>query len=382
MEIFEDLVPYMQDQPARRKRWAYLTEGIKSDSQRIMTEVLLDNQLREGMQRRRSMMLTEDLVTTADIPTFTTFALPIIRRVYPRLIATELMNVIPMNQPTGRAHYLDFKYAATQAGSPPTQERIDLAANFQAGYAAAAETTQVPKATLHLTSTTLEAETKKLAAQWSLEEEQDAMSQYGIDTGNEMSTVLGDEIARETDRTLLQRLFAFADPTNNVVWHSTVPGSGSFSLIDPKIYGATLYDALVDANATIKRKRYRSASWVVAGTTFCTRLEKLEQFRLFPAADPQGQIVTGPHLFGSIANRWTVYQDPWLDDILSSETALLGYKGTSAFDMAAVFAPYIGLMLTNPFTNPQDLTTVRAAMSRWAFKGLIPEAYATVTVEA
>ena len=61
--------------------------------------------------------------------------------------------------------------------------------------------------------------------------------------------------------------------------HYTVPGSGPYSLIDPKAYNRTLMDAIVDANNLIFQKRYRNASWIVVGTTTAARLEKLDEFR-------------------------------------------------------------------------------------------------------
>jgi len=124
-----------------------------------------------------------------------------------------------------------------------------------------------------------------------------------------------------------------------VKWHYTVPSSGAYSLIDPKAYNRTIMDAFTDANNLIFKKRYRNANWIVVGATTAARLEKLDVFRLFPAADPVGTIVYGPHLFGTISGRWTVYKDPWLDvvdpgggPVGGSEIALLGYKGTTPLD--------------------------------------------------
>jgi hypothetical protein len=119
----------------------------------------------------------------------------------------------------------------------------------------------------------------------------------------------------------------------------------AYSLIDPKAYNRTLMDAIVDANNLIFQKRYRNASWIVVGTQTAARLEKLDEFRLFPAADPVGTIVYGPHLFGTISGRWTVYKDPWLDvtgsgggPVGGAETMLLGYKGSTPLDTGYVFA--------------------------------------------
>jgi hypothetical protein len=109
-------------------------------------------------------------------------------------------------------------------------------------------------------------------------------------------------------------------------------------------------DAITDANNLIFKQRYRNASWIVVGTTTAGRLEKLDEFRLFPAADPVGTIVYGPHLFGTISGRWTVYKDPWLDvtgpgggGVGGGEVMLLGYKGTTPLDTGCIYAPFATL---------------------------------------
>jgi len=135
----------------------------------------------------------------------------------------------------------------------------------------------------------------------------------------------------DAQRCITSSLTVIFSNAGNVTWHYTVPSSGAYSLIDPKAYNRTLMDAIVDANNLIFSQRYRNASWIVVGTTTAARLEKLDEFRLFPAADPVGTIVYGPHLFGTVSGRWTVYKDPWLDvtgsgggPVGGAETMLLG----------------------------------------------------------
>jgi Major capsid protein Gp23 len=167
----------------------------------------------------------------------------------------------------------------------------------------------------------------------------DLLAYHGLNAENELMTAIADEITREIDREIINALFAFAG-AGNTNWTSTVPISGPFASQPPKIYNETIFEAIVEANANIKKKRYRNATWIVCGTNTATRLEKLNSFRLFPAGDPTGTIVQGPNLFGTLSGRWTVYVDPWLDDTLpgGAEQMLLGYKGNSAMDTGFVTA--------------------------------------------
>jgi hypothetical protein len=334
---FAARVPHMQDNPARRARWSYLTESL-TDQKRIICEVLLDNQAEDLYRRTKMSPLFEDVVTTSNVLAFTTFAFPLVRRIFPRLIANDLVSVQPMSQPTGKIFYFDINYAA--AGSPPVAPRVDLPANFKVNYAQAAEAAAVPQLSLSIESVDVSAVTKKLSAKWSMESEQDLFAYHGLNAENELMTALGDEIAREIDRTIINALFVFAG-AGNVTWHSTVPISGPYSTLDPKLYGRTLYDAIVDANKLIFDKRYRNANWIVVGSATATRMEKLDEFRLFPAADPVGSIVYGPNLFGTLSGRWTVYKDPWLDVTLpgGAEQMLLGFKGTTPLDTGYIYVP-------------------------------------------
>jgi hypothetical protein len=374
-------VPHMQDHPGRKNRWAYLTEGL-SDQKRIMTEVLLDNQTEVFSRKSKMNPMFEDVVTTSNVLAFTTFAYPIIRRVFPNLIANDLVSVQPMTQPTGKIFFFDINYAAT--GSPPVANRVDLTANFAGTYAQAPEATQVPQLSLSIESVDVSAITKKLSAKWSMESEQDLFAYHGLNAENELMVALADEIAREIDRGIINAMFAYAG-AGNVTWHSTVPTSGGYALVSPKEYNRTLYDAIVDANNLIFKKRYRNANWIVAGTNACARMEKLNEFRLFPAPDPTaGQIVYGPHLFGTLSSRFTVVKDPWLDVTLpgGAEIMLLGFKGNTPMDTSFIYAPYIPLLTTSPFTDPNTLTTVRAMMTRYAQQGVIADALSTVTIVA
>src|ERR1035437_3519125 len=364
------VVPYMQENKQRRERWAYLTEGL-TDHKRICCEVLLDNENEVYNQKARLGPMFEDVVTTSNVSAFTTFAFPLVRRIFPRLIANDLVSVQPMSQPTGKIFFFDILYAPAQIGSPLAYNRVDKPVNFSSTYAQAAEATTVPQLSLQIESLDVSAISKKLSAKWSMESEQDLFAYHGLNAENELMTALGDEIAREIDRDIIDALFAFAG-AGNVTWHSTVPGTGPYSLIDPKIYNRTLMDAIVDANNLIFGKRYRNANWIVVGSTTAARLEKMDEFRLFPAADPVGTIVYGPHLFGTVSGRFTVYKDPWLDvtgpggnGVGGGEVMLIGYKGTTPLDTGFVYAPYLPLMTTAPFTDPATLTTVRSMMSRY-----------------
>jgi len=74
---------------------------------------ILENQFNAWDPKKRSMIF-EDQTTTANIADFTRFALPLIRKSYPKLIADSLVGVQPMSQPASLIFYIRYKYALTK----------------------------------------------------------------------------------------------------------------------------------------------------------------------------------------------------------------------------------------------------------------------------
>lgn len=74
---------------------------------------IFENQLREYSPKARIPLL-EDATTTGDIADFTRFALPLIRKSYPKLIADNLVGVQPMSQPASLIFYIRYRYALSK----------------------------------------------------------------------------------------------------------------------------------------------------------------------------------------------------------------------------------------------------------------------------
>ncbi len=74
---------------------------------------ILENQYNCWNPEKRSMIF-EDSTTTANIADFTRFALPLIRKSYPKLIADNLVGVQPMSQPASLIFYIRYRYALTK----------------------------------------------------------------------------------------------------------------------------------------------------------------------------------------------------------------------------------------------------------------------------
>jgi hypothetical protein len=93
---------------ALTNKWGEFLEGIptRTDSDRYVrgcTAMLFEN------QSQYLQSLNEDTRST-QVGSFTKFIFPILRRVFPNLIANEIVSVQPMTAPVGAVFYLDYVY--------------------------------------------------------------------------------------------------------------------------------------------------------------------------------------------------------------------------------------------------------------------------------
>jgi len=87
-------------------RWGKtgLLEGIEDRYVRSATAVLLENQ----------RLMNEVSTDTGDIAQFKRISIPLVRRIYPQLIANKIVSVQPLLGPTGLVYYLRFRYSSNK----------------------------------------------------------------------------------------------------------------------------------------------------------------------------------------------------------------------------------------------------------------------------
>ena len=87
-------------------RWSKtgLLGGIEDRYVRSATAVLLENQ----------RLINETSTDTADIAQFKRISIPLVRRIYPQLIANKIVSVQPLLGPTGLVYYLRFRYSSNK----------------------------------------------------------------------------------------------------------------------------------------------------------------------------------------------------------------------------------------------------------------------------
>jgi len=98
------------------QKWEPVLEGVDSEYTRRVTAQLLENQAKSIVEERLSESLSPGATTTGQLGTFQKFAFPLVRRVYPQLLANSLVGVQPMQGPVSQVFYLgnDRAYGNTR----------------------------------------------------------------------------------------------------------------------------------------------------------------------------------------------------------------------------------------------------------------------------
>jgi hypothetical protein len=108
-------VLYESRKNALVKRWSPVLSKCREVSAKKLglMAAIFENQYKHWNPEGRSILF-EDQTTTANIADFTRFALPLLRKSYPRLIADNLVGVQPMSQPASLIFYIRYRYAMTK----------------------------------------------------------------------------------------------------------------------------------------------------------------------------------------------------------------------------------------------------------------------------
>jgi len=356
--------------------------------------------------------------------------IPMIRRTFPELITNEIVGVQPMTGPVGLAFALRYKYedsalgystkgdgntalgsgqasgfrsqvpnneigyqylntAFTGASSAQLSGNSDFELAFEDGGVAALIsqfelTSKIPQLTIEFSKTAVEAGTRRLAAKWSVELEQDLRNMNGIDVDSELTNAMSYEIQAEIDREMIARMLQTClnagKGTGYSIWDAT-SADGRWS-------GERARDfynrVIVEANRVAVRNRRGAANFIIATPRICAILESLPNFSWMPVAGNVNTAPTGIAKVGSVGGRFQVYRDTRTEAqnmgggqytgnpgvftngarTTQLDYALLGYKGTEYYDTGIVYCPYIPVMVQRTIA-PNDFSPRVGLLTRY-----------------
>ena len=349
--------------------------------------------------------------------------IPMIRRTFPELITNEIVGVQPMSGPVGLAFALRYKYEADPLGATQTDNLFGSVSNntipdnrkllgtdgaevgwnylntaftgTSAAYLSGLGTgdtnfpiisvdkgiaqllsnfeltTNIPQMVVSFEKTAVEAGTRRLAARWSVELEQDLKNMNGIDIDNELTNAMSYEIQAEIDREMVIRMCQVAlnagANQGYSFWYAASADGRWLGERNRDFYARVI----VEANRVAIRNRRGAANFIIATPRVCAMLEMLPEFQWFSV---QGNVNTQPvgiAKVGTVGGRFTIYRDTRTEAqyqvgqrATALEYALLGYKGTEYYDTGIVYCPYIPVLVQRT-VGPNDFAPRVGLMTRY-----------------
>ena len=264
---------YMKDNTLLEK-WEPVLEGIKDDYSKRVTAQLLENQAKSIISEKIDEATGDVPTSVGHLGAFQKFAFPLVRRVYPKLIANNLVSVQPMQGPVSQIFYIGHtrvgattdtaqvkqgvysKYnltyrgfqtssifgenanvdldldptrgtsslISTASGSPSTTVGGQIAAwpdttkiwGFSVSAGEDLANSAIPELNFHIEQQPVVARTRKMRALWTLEAAQDLRAYHNLDLERELTDLLGNELQLEIDRELIEdlRMLAYDIKTN------------------------------------------------------------------------------------------------------------------------------------------------------------------------
>jgi len=324
-------------------------------------------------------------VGNSGAPSSAIFIFPLVRRVYPQLIATEVASVQPMDRPDGKIFYLDAYRqspgtdSVDMGGNTVSGEmRIDRSDSFSSSYANnPGELNTAQLIQLRLSNISVTADNKKLYASWSIEELQDLRAYHGLDASLELVGSLAREIALEWNQIVLQEML-----------NGATAGNENFGTTAPSGYTQKEWDEYISryldkASNDIFKKRNGDMTHVIAGPDAWLKLSATFRTGTDPRSGPNPEQFAGltltPFMMGTAPGVKTYKTSFWAGT--NTNKILVLRRGQDWSDTPYVWAPYLDYV-SPVLTLPDTFNQKQGIMSRVAHQVVVGDAMATVSINS
>jgi len=383
-----------------QKKWEGVLDhpdlpAIKDPYRKAVTAVILENQAQE-MQKSAGILHetapTNSLGGTGfsggsaaggPVAGFDPILISLVRRSLPNLIAYDLCGVQPMTGPTGLIFAMRSTYAsqnvtagATEAfyneantgfsGNKGTQTDISLAANTalgsqnvfassmttgQAMATSVAEDLTFNEMAFSIEKVSVTAKSRALKAEYSMELAQDLKAVHGLDAETELANILSTEILAEINREVIRTIYTSAKVGAQV----GTTTQGTFDL-DTDSNGRWMVEKIKglafqlerEANVIAKTTRRGKGNVMICSSDVASALAMAGLLDYQSALNSQISLTvddTGNTFAGTLFGRIKVYIDPYFAANSTAEFAVMGYKGSNAYDAGLFYCPYVPLQM-------------------------------------
>jgi hypothetical protein len=363
----------------------------------------------ENTEKEHTRLVNEGTLS-GDVAQFTPILMPMVRRVYPNLIANELLGVQPMSMPTGFIYALTNQYTGTGAASakggvivegdvahgdavysetaangnvmslvPSTTTdytdggTVTVVATYSneaafgrilKGYTGAIATaaaealgTDMKEVGFSIAKKSVEAKSRALKGQYTVEMYQDLKAQHGLLADEEIMSLMSYEMQAEIDREVVDFVNGNATQLADTAFGSTVGTDGRWEI--ERYRSQAIRIAAEAAQIGLDTKRGQGNVLVVSPKV-ATMLEQVGTFATAPMASGVKAPVSGG-VAGTFDGRFKVV----VDQYATSDYCTVLYKGADRRDAMGFFAPYVPMSFTK-VTNADSGQPAVIAKTRYA----------------
>jgi len=325
------------------------------------------------------------ITQAANVQNFDPVLISLVRRTAPNLIAFDIMGVQPMSGPTGLIFALRPTYGKVQGGGSTDGANAfynEANTGFSAGrdamtafganlffegvasemsfhQAALRDTAEewgsgsnndIPSMSFYIDKSTVEARTRALKAEYSVELAQDLKAIHGLDAETELANILTTEINAEINREIVRAVYMTATGSGQISARASRP-SGNMSFTDSNLgnldgrwlverFKSLVFKIETEANAIAKNTRRGKGNFIICTSDVASALATAG------VLDPTAALTvddTGSTFAGTIGSGMKVYIDPY--SITGDDFVVVGYKGTSPYDAGMFYCPYVPLQM-------------------------------------
>ena len=371
---------------------------IADPYRKAVTAVILENQAQEMIKEAGILNETGSPTNFAGtggfgggaaaggpVAGFDPILISLVRRSLPNLIAYDVCGVQPMTGPTGLIFAMRTKYSS-QGGTEAFYNEANTAFSGANGAIAASSMSIAGNTTDYLFTgnaapggamttgsaealgdgaagntfqemafsiekVTVTARTRALKAEYSMELAQDLKAVHGLDAETELANILSAEILAEINREVIRTIYKIAKPG----CQAGTTTAGAFNL-DTDSNGRWMVEKIKglafqlerEANQIAKLTRRGKGNIVICSSDVASALAMSGILDYNSALAGQVNLTvddTGNTFAGTIFGRIKVYIDPYFPTGSTSEFAVVGYKGTNAYDAGMFYCPYVPLQM-------------------------------------
>jgi hypothetical protein len=376
-------------------------EKFLREQNAFQSGILMESPTNSGNAAGASGGFSGSAASGGPVAGFDPVLISLIRRAMPNLVAYDLAGVQPMSGPTGLIFAMRSRYT-NQSGTEALFNEADTAFSGQnsgIGLTAASDVNaglgtttqygsnpgilnpvgsgtstgasgynagqgmytgdsenlgngagnQFNEMAFSIEKVLVEAKSRALKAEYSLELAQDLKAIHGLNAEAELANILSTEILAEINREVIRTIYkvaeqgAAANTATQGIFDLDIDSNGRWSV---EKFKGLLFQIERDANAIAQRTRRGKGNVVMCSADVASALSMAGVLDYTPALNANLNVDdTGNTFAGVLLGKYRVYIDPYSANVSAQQYYVVGYKGSSPYDAGLFYCPYVPLQM-------------------------------------